>query len=168
MASCKFILVCLDPGGAKKSGMKAERDHVPSRFSLRHLASIIIHCLQGKDGILINILGILSCHVKTLLPSITWCPHTSRLLLPQILFFLPPSLPSFIPYWRIKQSSQKVSFKWLTWWLELLRLIHHMKCLLSSWLHPDNVTSLQNTLQSHDLHPCKVGWGHESKRDAIT
>ena len=44
---------------------------MPSRFSLRRLASIIIHSLQGKDGILIYALGILLVVRKTLLPGIT-------------------------------------------------------------------------------------------------
>lgn len=96
MTSCRFMLVSLDPGGAKKSGIKAEKGHMPSRFSLRHLASIIIHCLQGKDGILIYALGILLLVVpKTLPPSATQRPHTAgTAFAPNMLLFLSSFLPS--------------------------------------------------------------------------
>lgn len=72
VASCEFMLVSLVPGGAKRRGMKAKKGHMLSRFSLRHLASIIIHCLQGKDHILIYALGMLVFVVlKTVLPRVT-------------------------------------------------------------------------------------------------
>lgn len=101
----QFMLVSLDPGGAKKSGMKAKGGHVPSRFPLRHLASIITHCLQGKDGNLIYTPGILLVVQKTLLPSVIkpsvpQRPHVAEAVFtPNMLLAFPPSslFPSFPP-----------------------------------------------------------------------
>lgn len=92
----EFVLVSLDPGGAKKSGVKAEKDHVPSRFSLTHLASIIIHCLQGEEGIPIYTLGIFSCYAKN--PSAQshlTSTHLKDCFCPKYVFF-PSSLPTFL------------------------------------------------------------------------
>ena len=97
------MLVSLDPGGAKKSGMKARGGHVPRRFPLRHLASIITHCLQGKDGNLIYTPSILLVVQKTLLPSVTQPsipqhPHAAEAVFtPNMLLAFPPSFFSFFP-----------------------------------------------------------------------
>ena len=104
------MLVFLDPGGTKKSDTKAKGGHVASRFSLRHLASIITHCLQGKDGNLIYTPSILLVVQKTLLPSV---PQPSvpqpgvpqrlhaaeAVFVPNMLLAFPPSslFPSFPP-----------------------------------------------------------------------
>lgn len=91
----EFILVSLDPGGAKKSGVKAQKDHVPSRFSLRHLVSTIIHCLQGEEGILIYTLGMLSCYAEN--PSVQshlTPTHLKACFCPKYVF-VPSSLSTF-------------------------------------------------------------------------
>lgn len=72
VASCEFMLVSLDPGGAKRRGMKAEKGHMLSGFSLRHMASMIFHRLQGKDHVLVYALGSLILVMpKSLLPRVT-------------------------------------------------------------------------------------------------
>lgn len=76
VASCEFTLVSLDPVGAKKSGMKAKKGHMPSRFLLRHLASVTIPGLQEKDGILIHALGFFPLRAENSLPSVSGRPHT--------------------------------------------------------------------------------------------
>lgn len=99
------MLVSLDPGGTKKSDIKAKGGHVASRFSLRHLASIITHCLQGKDGNLIYTPSILLVVQKTLLPSVPQPgvpqhPHAAEaVFVPNMLLGFPPSslFPSFPP-----------------------------------------------------------------------
>lgn len=109
------MLVFLDHGGTKKSDIKAKGGHVASRFSLRHLASIITHCLQGKDGNLIYTPSILLVVQKTLLPSVPQpsVPQPSvpqpgvpqrlhaaeAVFVPNMLLAFPPSslFPSFPP-----------------------------------------------------------------------
>lgn len=44
--------------------------------------------------------------------------------------------------------------------IRIIKILHdasHEMPFIYSWLHLENVTLLQNTLKSHDLHPCKVG-----------
>lgn len=83
------MLVSLDPGGTKKSDIKEKGGHVARRFSLRHLASIITHCSQGRDGNLIYTPGILLVVQKTLLPQ---RPHAGEAVFaPNMLLAFPPS-----------------------------------------------------------------------------
>lgn len=143
MASCTFMLVSLDPVGAKKSGLKGKKSHMPSIFSLSHSVSIIIHCLQGKDGILIYVLGIrilfvlkppAQCHLMS--------THCEGLPLPQIcVFFLRPSAPPFLSsLLKAKAELSKGQFKMTYGVIRVKFCILHLatprKCNFPSKLSP--------------------------------
>lgn len=105
--SCWFLWTLK---GQRKVARRHKKDHMPSRSSLRHLASIITHCLPEKDGILTYVLGVLILFMlKTLCPASRGVHTLQGQLLPQVCFFFSSSLHPFLSYWRIKQSSQKVN-----------------------------------------------------------
>lgn len=92
--------VSLDPEGARKSGMKAEKGHMPGTFP-ETLAVYDHSLLQGIDGLLMDAPGALVRAVTQ--PSHLRSPSVrllQGLLLPQIrCSFPPPSLlPSFLSY----------------------------------------------------------------------
>lgn len=93
------MLVSSDPEGARKSGMKAEKGHMPGTFP-ETLAVYDHSLLQGIDGLVMGAPGALVRAVPQ--PSRLGSPSVrllQGLLLPQIHCSFPPSLPpSFLSY----------------------------------------------------------------------